>query len=75
MGRALLPIQPRLLPEPEAAAYLGVSASTLRTLGIPRRILGGKRLYDRSDLDSYASNLPYEDEDDDGVAACDRAFG
>jgi hypothetical protein len=35
-------ILPRLMPAPVAAAYLGVSESTLRTLPIPRRVLGAK---------------------------------
>jgi hypothetical protein len=67
-----------LLPAPEAAHYLGVSQSTLRTLGIPRRQLGAKRLYDRLDLDEYASSLPTEGQtqgDDGGVAECDGLFG
>lgn len=53
---------PRLLPTPHAALYLGVSESTLRTLGIPRKILGGKKLYDRLELDAYANNLDTEGE-------------
>ncbi|MGK7653196.1 DNA-binding protein [Roseovarius sp. B08] len=48
------------MPAPVAARYIGVSESTLRTLDIPRRELGSKRLYDRFDLDAYASDLPYE---------------
>jgi hypothetical protein len=51
---------PRLMPAPQAAHYLGVSVSTLRGLGLPRRRLGGKRVYDRADLDAYADALPYE---------------
>jgi hypothetical protein len=66
---------PRLLAAPEAAQYIGVSPSTLRTLGLPRRILGGKRLYDRFDLDAFASALPVEGEQDSGVNSCDQAFG
>lgn len=53
---------PRLMPVQAAAAYIGVSPSTLRTLAIPRKVAGGKRLYERSDLDAYADGLPYEDE-------------
>jgi hypothetical protein len=63
---------PRLLPTPEAAAYLGVSATKLRDLPIPRKVLDGKRLYDRLDLDAYASALPTEGE---GENTCDGAFG
>lgn len=65
---------PRLLPAPEAAHYLGVSTSTLRTLNIPRRQLGAKRLYDRLDLDAYASGLPTEGEVS-GDSECDSLFG
>lgn len=60
--RAAIEFVPRLLPSPEAARYLGVSESTLRGLGIPRRMLGAKRLYDRHALDAYASDLPVEGE-------------
>lgn len=60
MGKHEPHFTPRLMPAPEAAHYLGVSESTLRTLGLPRRELGAKRLYDRFDLDAYASSLPIE---------------
>ena len=53
---------PRLMPSPQAAHYLGVSESTLRTLEIIRRKLKGKRVYDKADLDAYADSLPYEGE-------------
>ncbi len=71
MGRADLTFAPRLLPSPQAAAYLGVSETTLRGLSIPRRMLGGKRLYDRLALDEYASSLPCEGEED-GANTCDE---
>lgn len=51
---------PLLMPAPAAAHYLGVSESTLRVLGLPRRVIGAKRLYDRRDLDAWADSLPYE---------------
>lgn len=51
---------PRLMPSPQAAHYIGVSESTLRGLEIPRRELGGKRVYDKADLDAFADSLPYE---------------
>ncbi len=73
-ARAEIAFSPRLLGASEAAAYLGVSASTLRSLSIPRRILGGRRLFDRIDLDRYASDLPYEGEASE-VDECDRHFG
>ncbi len=75
-GRADISFAPRLLGAAEAAAYLGVSASTLRGLAIPRRVLGGRKLFDRLDLDRYASDLPYDGEGaTDEVDACDRHFG
>jgi len=73
-ARAAITFAPRLLPAPEAAAYLGVSPATLRGLPIPRRALGGKRLYDRLDLDAYASDLPYEGQGGD-EQSCDEIFG
>lgn len=76
-SRAEITFAPRLLGAAEAAAYLGVSTGTLRALPIPRRTLGARRLYDRIDLDRYASDLPYEGEaaDRDEVSECDRLFG
>lgn len=56
-------ITPRLMPAPVAAAYLGVSESTLRSLCIPRKALGHKRLYERADLDAYADALPYDSQE------------
>lgn len=70
-ARAALSYPPRLLPAPEAAAYLGVSVTTLRGLPIQRRILGGRKLYDRIDLEAYASSLPTEDI---GGNTCDAVF-
>ena len=74
MAKQDISFAPRLLPAPEAAHYLGVSTSTLRTLNIPRRQLGAKRLYDRIDLDAFASGLPTEGELS-GDSECDAAFG
>ncbi|TPE49950.1 helix-turn-helix domain-containing protein [Amaricoccus solimangrovi] len=71
--RRALEFVPRLLPAPEAARYLGVSETMLRTLGIARRMLGAKRLYDRIDLDAYASALPVEGEVETNT--CDGKFG
>lgn len=65
---------PRMMPAPQAAHYLGVSPSTLRTLGLPRRALGGKRVYDKADLEAYADSLPY-DGNAGGDNTCDKAFG
>lgn len=63
---------PLLLPEPAAAAFLGVSPSKLRELGIRRKMLGAKRLYDQRDLIAYADALAYEGE---GANSCDGKFG
>jgi hypothetical protein len=57
-----LSFTPRLLPAPQAAHYLGVSESKLRELKLPRKVLDGKRLYDRIDLDAYADGLAIEGE-------------
>ena len=46
-----LPGWPRLLPAALAAAYIGVSASTLAGLGVQPVAIGRRRLYDRLDLD------------------------
>lgn len=63
---------PRLLAAPQAAHYLSVSPTKLRELAIPRRMLDGKRLYDRLDLDAYADALATEGETK--VNTCDTAF-
>lgn len=60
MARADLTYQPCLLPTPPAAAYLGISETTLRGLDIPRKVLDGKRLYDRLALYEYADSLTVE---------------
>jgi len=76
MPKADISFAPRLLAEPEAARYLGMSATTLRSLGLPRKEMRAKRLYDRFDLDDYASALPYEGQDDTAASALtDKAFG
>lgn len=72
MARVDLTYAPRLLPTPAAAAYLGVSETTLRGLDIPRKVLGGKRLYDRLALDEYASGLPTEGQSESEVNSCDE---
>lgn len=53
---------PRLMKTEAAAHYLGISASKLRSLDLPRRMSGANRLYDVHDLDSYVNDLPYEGE-------------
>jgi hypothetical protein len=63
----------RLLGERAAAEYLGVSPTTLRGLGLPRRMLGARRLYDVADLEAFADALPYEG--DSGGNSCDAIWG
>lgn len=76
MARHDITFAPRLLATPVAAAYLGVSESTLRTLDLPRRILGGKRLYDRHTLDEYADSLTVEGQhEQSGMNTCRGKFG
>lgn len=79
MGKVDISFQPRLMSAPEAARYLGLSETSLRGLGLPRRELGRRRLYDRYDLEAFANSLSY---DADGIDAesedqdeCDRLFG
>jgi hypothetical protein len=69
-----LDFAPILMPAPQAAHYIGVSESKLRDLPIPRRVLGAKRLYLRTDLDAYAFGLPTETADSGGNT-CDEVFG
>ena len=69
------PCAPALLSERDAAAYLGISPSKLRTLKLPRRVLDRRRLYDRADLDSYVASLPYDNESDLECREADRVFG
>jgi hypothetical protein len=67
---------PGLLAEPSAARWLGISVSTLRTLGIRRRVIGRRKLYDLRDLAAFRDNLPYEDQGrETDEEACDRLFG
>lgn len=76
---APLTYQPRPLPAPEAAKYLGVSETTLRRLGLPRRVLGSRRLYDRHDLKAFVNSMRYDVDHDEGGegdrADCDKLFG
>ena len=62
----------RLLGERAAAEYLGIGPTYLRSLGLPRRVLGARRLYDVADLEAFADALPYEG--DSGGNGCDEVF-
>ena len=68
-------LQPALLGTADAARYLGISATTLRGLELRRRVLGGRRLYDRRDLDAFANELPYEGDTKREGNTCDAVFG
>jgi hypothetical protein len=57
MTRAALPNWPRLMGVDLAAAYLGLSATTLREKGPEAKEYGKRRLYDRNDLDRWADRL------------------
>jgi hypothetical protein len=73
MGKHEPHFAPRLMPAPEAAHYLGIGETMLRNLSLPRRMLGSKRLYDRYDLDAYASDLPIEGQTaETGANSCDE---
>ena len=52
-----------LLSAADAAYYLGVGTTTLRSLGLPRKKLGRKRLYVITDLDEFVDSLPYDIEE------------
>lgn len=71
MGKIDISFQPRLMSAPEAAAYLATSQTVLRSLPIPRKVQGARRVYDRLDLDAYAASLSYEGEVDE-VQAWDK---
>jgi len=52
-----LPDWPRLMSEPQAAAYVSLSVNTLRANGPSPRRVGRRVLYDRIDLDRWADRL------------------
>lgn len=74
--RPIIAYQPRLLPALEAARFLGISETLFRGLGIRSVRIGRKRLWDRLDLEAYASDL-HADDDGGGEdqSECDKRFG
>jgi hypothetical protein len=63
---------PRLLAEPEAAEYLSIGKTLLRTRGPDPRRVGRRVLYDIRDLDRWADRLadqPLDDADEEAEAA------
>jgi len=79
MGKIDISYQPRLLPASAAAQYLGISETSLRGLGLPRRVLGKRRLYDRYDLEAFVNSMSYdaanEGDANEDRDECDRLFG
>ena len=55
------------MPAPQAAHYLGVSESTLRTIDLPRKTVGSKKMHDKFDLDQWVDTLPYDNEQPENV--------
>lgn len=65
----------RLMKAHDAATYLGMSVTKLKSKGLPARRDGGNVLYDRLDLDDYADNLPYDgNKQAEGVEEWQKAF-
>lgn len=63
---------PALMSTPEAATYVGLSVTTFRELGLPRKKLGARVLYDKRDLDDFIANLPYDGQE--AHNSCDDVF-
>ena len=59
---------PRLLSERDAAEYLSIGTSTLRTLGLPVMRIGRLLRYDVKDLDRFADRR-----DEQPIASADLA--
>lgn len=55
--RTILPEWPRLMSIEQAAAYIGLSPTTLRERGPEPKRVGSRVLYDRKDLDRWADRL------------------
>jgi len=67
----------RLLSEADAAEYLGIGASYLRTLALKSRRLGRRVLYDIKDLDRWVDRMedaPVENDPASAAAAEEAAF-
>lgn len=55
--RPMLPDWPRLMNVEQAAAYVSLSATTIRANGPKPKHFGKRVLYDRHDLDTWADQL------------------
>lgn len=71
-ARPAIAFVPRLLPAPQAAAYLGVEMLLLHYLDVRRVKIGAKRLYDRLSLDVVGDD---DIENAKARLAADRAWG
>ena len=78
LERPALPDWPRLMGEVLAAAYVGLSPTSLREKGPEAKRFGKRRLYDRHDLDRWAdllSGQPLDERDEqDEAAEVERRF-
>lgn len=70
---------PILMGVADAALYIGVSQTTLRSLPIPKKRLGARVLYHRFDLEAYAAEMNYDGEQIETLEGdreeCDKLFG
>ena len=64
-GPISLPVA--LLSESDAARFLGIGKSNLRSLGLPRKKLGARRLYYIDDLMEFVDSLPYDCEEEENA--------
>lgn len=62
--RLQLPDWPRLMSVGYAAAYLSISSTTFRTLGIAEQRIGRRVLYDRKDIDQWVDRLADDPSED-----------
>lgn len=63
-----LPGWPRLLSSEQAGAYLGISAPMLDRIGLTAHRIGGRKLYDRCELDRWVDQQAFAANDDFDVA-------
>ncbi len=75
-SRLQLPDWPRLMSVGYASAYLSISNTTFRTLGIAEQRIGRRVLYDRRDIDLWVDRLSEDpmDERPRSVAEEERLF-
>ncbi len=67
-----LPDWPRMMSRAVAAAYVGVSENHFAAhFPIQPVRLGKRKLYDKSEIDSYLDNLSGRNDDDDWAETCE----